>query len=83
MKNFYEVKSLRKRVQENFLGRVMDILVEDAHEVDGWARGRGANYLAVRFPFAERAVGRIIRVHMEQIEEKKLVLVGRPIHNGS
>lgn len=66
-------EKLRRNVQQKFLGRMMDVLVEGSKTESGWVSGRGSNYLKVRFPLKDNTTRHIFKVQMERIEDRELI----------
>jgi threonylcarbamoyladenosine tRNA methylthiotransferase MtaB len=65
---------LRREVQEPFLGREYEILVEDSKQAEkGWGEGRTANYVSVRFLKKESKPGDFVKVRIESVKGPDLV----------
>ncbi len=65
-------EKLRRKVQERFMGRKLNVLTEEGNGEEGWAVGRSANYLKVRFP-AVRTAGLNYRVLIKEINDTDLI----------
>lgn len=66
-------RQLRKKVQSRFLGKTLEVLMEENERLPGWAFGRARNYLRIRFPRANGSLSGSFSVQIERIEETDLI----------
>jgi threonylcarbamoyladenosine tRNA methylthiotransferase MtaB len=66
-------QKLRRRVQDRFQKRALDVLVEESASERGWASGRSAHYLQVRFQSDAAKPGEMWHVETIQSEADHLV----------
>lgn len=60
-----------------YLGREMDVLVENPREKNGFFEGITANYVRVFFPSTEVAAGQIVKVRLLAVQDG--LLLGKPV----
>ncbi|MBI4372352.1 MAG: tRNA (N(6)-L-threonylcarbamoyladenosine(37)-C(2))-methylthiotransferase MtaB [Candidatus Omnitrophica bacterium] len=69
--------SLEEKLRENnermYLGRTLNILVEESTQREGWASGHAENYLKIHFPFAGAPRRILLKVRAERIENGELI----------
>ncbi|MBI4357959.1 MAG: tRNA (N(6)-L-threonylcarbamoyladenosine(37)-C(2))-methylthiotransferase MtaB [Candidatus Omnitrophica bacterium] len=66
-------EKLRRSVQERFMGRTMDVLVEDQHVPRGWVFGRTNNFVRVGVPSEIGCPGDFVKVEVNRVENGELV----------
>ncbi|MBI1978151.1 MAG: tRNA (N(6)-L-threonylcarbamoyladenosine(37)-C(2))-methylthiotransferase MtaB [Candidatus Omnitrophica bacterium] len=64
---------LREKVQSKFLGKTLEVLIEENKSLSGWAFGRARNYLRIRFPHEGGSRSGFFEVQIEGIEETDLI----------
>ena len=64
---------MRAESYKKFLNRTMNVLTEEGVDQDGWAGGRLANYLKVRFPSSCSSGGISTVVKMISYDEDDLI----------
>jgi len=64
---------LRRKIQNRYLGRVLDVLVEEEAREEDWAHGRSENYMVVQFPVREERIRGLKQVKIERIKDDALV----------
>lgn len=73
-------EKLRRKIQERFLGRVLEVVPEEKYPLPGWVLGHTRNFLKVRFPTPENGYNSIFRALIEKIDGDELMarVVGHP-----